>query len=231
LGARATRGNGLTLEPGASGAVIGNLQKEMHYLQDRFISICVPIGDLIFPTLEYTTKWTALDSPQDPEDAFICVNALFLFHSIGTEFSTTSDTRNYIYHNKKDGVNLVFCFVFEFSHLIASHVCPCATTYSEWYINNDGIVSGVKPLIEEGIKNQINFYQGEIEEVNYTHPAAVATTMLAISVKFCDVMIVLINKMTTEHASHRGEVKPEKSWLQICAISRQVFRELSKVQQ
>jgi hypothetical protein len=95
------------------------------------------------------------------------------------------------------------------------------------------MVSGVKPLIEEGLKTQINFYQGAIEEVSYTHPiaATITTTMLDISVKFCDAILILIDKMTTEHAACRGEVKPQESWLQICSIVRQIFRELRKVNQ
>jgi hypothetical protein len=36
---------------------------------------------------------------------------------------------------------------------------------------------------------------------------------------------------STEHAARRGKVKPEESWLQICSIVRQIFRELRKVRQ
>jgi hypothetical protein len=56
----------------------------------------------------------------------------------------------------------------------------------EWYSDGEGLISGVKPLIEEGLKTQRFFYQGAIEEVSYTHPdaAAITTIMLDISVKF-----------------------------------------------
>jgi hypothetical protein len=55
------------------------------------------------------------------------------------------------------------------------------------------MVSGVKPLLEEGLTTQIIFYQGAIEEVSYSHPvAAITTTMLDISVKFCDAIFILI---------------------------------------
>jgi hypothetical protein len=60
------------------------------------------------------------------------------------------------------------------------------------------IVSGVKPLIKEGLKTQINFYQGATKEVSYTYPAAAAMIMLNISVKFCDAIRILIDKMTIE---------------------------------
>jgi hypothetical protein len=98
------------------------------------------------------------------------------------------------------------------------------------------IVSGVNHQIEEGLKAQINFYQGAIKEVSYTlhvthytYPTAatIATTMLDISVKLCDAILITIDTMTTEHAARRG--KPDESWLQICAIVHQVFRELRKV--
>jgi hypothetical protein len=87
------------------GAAVGTLQKEMQDLRDGLVSTCVTMGNLIFPTLEFTTKWTTLELPQDPEAALICVDAVTLFHSIGTEFATTSETRDHIYHNKKAGLS------------------------------------------------------------------------------------------------------------------------------
>jgi hypothetical protein len=51
------------------------------------------------------------------------------------------------------------------------------------------------------------------------------------SVKSCYAILILIGKMTTEHAAHRGEVNPEESWLQTCSIVHQIFRELRKVHQ
>jgi hypothetical protein len=53
--------------------------------------------------------------------------------------------------------------------------------------------------------------------------------MLDISVKFCDAILILIDKMTTDHAACREGVKSEESWLKICSIVRQIFRELRKV--
>jgi hypothetical protein len=53
---------------------------------------CVTMGNFVFPTLELTTKWTTLELSQDPDDALICMDVVTLFHSIGTEFSTTSET-------------------------------------------------------------------------------------------------------------------------------------------
>jgi hypothetical protein len=34
---------------------------------------------------------------------------------------------------------------------------PCAKAYSEWYSDNEGIISGVKLIIEEGLKTEIIF--------------------------------------------------------------------------
>jgi hypothetical protein len=169
-----------------------------------------------------------LELSHDPDAALICVDTVTLFHSIGPEFSTTSQTRDQIYHNKKSGLltlSLVLHSSFQTSlpqvfgskNLVGGEdkgvFLPCANIYPEWYIDNDGILSGVKPRIEEGLKSQINFYQGSIEEVSYTHPAAAAisTTMLDISVKFCDAILILIDKMMTEHATRRGEVEPDES--------------------
>jgi hypothetical protein len=228
------------------GAAVGNLQKEIQDLRDRLVSTCVTMGNLVFPTLECTTKWTTLEFLQDPDADLIYVDAVTLFHSIGTEFATTSETRDQIFQNKKAGfstLSLVLHSSFQTSlpQVLGSNnhvggedkgfLLPCAKTYSEWYSNSERMVSVFKPLIEEGFKTQINFYQGAIEEVSYNYPAAatIATIMLNISVKFCDAILILIDKTTTEHAARRGEVKPEESGLQICSMVRQIFRELRKV--
>jgi hypothetical protein len=190
--------------------MVGTLQKEMQDLRAHLFSTCVTMGNIVFPTLEFTTKWTTLELPQDPDTALICVDAVTLFHRIGTEFGTISETSDQIYQNKKAGLStlyLVLHLSFQTSlyHVLRSKnlgdgkvtvvLIPCAKTYSEWYSDNEGIISGVKPIIKEGLKTQIKFYQGAIDEVSYTHPAAaIATTMLDISVKFCDAILILIDK-------------------------------------
>jgi hypothetical protein len=45
------------------GATIGTLQKEMQDLRDRLVSTCVTMVNIVFPTLEFTTKWTTLELP------------------------------------------------------------------------------------------------------------------------------------------------------------------------
>jgi hypothetical protein len=92
------------------GAAVGTLQKEMQDLRDRLVSTCATMCNIVFPNLKFTTKWTTLELPQDPEADFICVEAVTLFHSIGTEFSTPSEIRDQIYHNKKAGL-LTLSFV------------------------------------------------------------------------------------------------------------------------
>jgi hypothetical protein len=63
------------------------------------------MGNLVFPTLEYTTMWTTLELPQDPDIALIRVDAVTLFHSIGTKFATTAEIRNHISQSNKVGVS------------------------------------------------------------------------------------------------------------------------------
>jgi hypothetical protein len=87
------------------GAVVGPPQKEIQDLHDRLVSTCVTMGNHVFPTVESTIKWTNLELPQDPDAALICVDTVTLFHSIGTEFATTSETRDQIYQKKKAGLS------------------------------------------------------------------------------------------------------------------------------
>jgi hypothetical protein len=50
--------------------------------------------------------------------------------------------------------------------------------------------------------------------------------MFDIFIKLCDAILILIDKMMTEHAAPHGEFKPDESWLQICVIVCQDFCEL-----
>jgi hypothetical protein len=118
------------------------------------------------------TKWTTVELPKDPDTALICVYTATLFNIIGTVFSITSETRDQIYQNKKAGLSTL-SFVLHSSfktslpqvlgnkNLVGGEdkgvLLPCAKTYSEWYSDNEGIFSGVKPLTEEGLKTQIIF--------------------------------------------------------------------------
>jgi hypothetical protein len=79
------------------GTMVGTLQKEMQDIRNRLVSTCVAMSNLVFPTPEFTTKWTTLEIPQDPDTDLICVDAVTLFHSIGTEFATTSESCDQIY--------------------------------------------------------------------------------------------------------------------------------------
>jgi hypothetical protein len=87
------------------GTTVGTLQKEMQDIRDHLVSTCVTMGNIVFPTLEFKTKWTTLVIPQDPDAALICVDAVTLFNSIGTKFATTSETCDQIYQEKKAGLS------------------------------------------------------------------------------------------------------------------------------
>jgi hypothetical protein len=65
-------------------AALETLQKEMKDEPGRLVSTCVTMVNLVFFTLEFTTKWTTLELPQDPDAALICVDDVTLFHTIGT---------------------------------------------------------------------------------------------------------------------------------------------------
>jgi hypothetical protein len=134
------------------GAAGGNPQKEMQALRDRLVSRCVTMGNLVFTNLEFTTKWNTLELPQYTEAALICVGVVTMFHIIGTEFATTSESRDQIYHNKKAGLStlsLVLHSRFQTSlpQVLGSKnlfgggdkvfLHPCAKTYSEWYSDSE----------------------------------------------------------------------------------------------
>jgi hypothetical protein len=108
LPASAQRGvTSLSNQPSYGGVAIRTLQTKIQDLRNRLVSTCVTMGNLIFTTLEFTTKWITLEFPQDPDAALICVDAVTLFYSIGIEFATTSGTQYHIYQNKKAGLSIL----------------------------------------------------------------------------------------------------------------------------
>jgi hypothetical protein len=158
--AGAAGGDLLGNQPCSHGIAVGALQKEMKDICDRLVSTCVTMVNLVFPSLEFTTKCTTLELPQNPGAALIYVEAVTFFHIIGAGFAALSlgldSSFQTSLHQVLGSNNLV-------GRKDTGVLLPCAKIYSEWYSDSEGIVSGVKPLIEEGLKTQISFYQGAIE--------------------------------------------------------------------
>lgn len=59
-------------------------------------------------------------------------------------------------------------------------VLPCASKYSDRFDNSNGISTGTKQQIVEGLDTQMAVFEETVSELEYTHPegAAVATRML-----------------------------------------------------
>jgi hypothetical protein len=81
---------------GPDPAKISKPEKEMQYIHDRLVSTCVTKGNHIFPTFEYTIKWTMHELHHDLDTALICVDDVMLFHIIGIEFTNNCETPNQI---------------------------------------------------------------------------------------------------------------------------------------
>ena len=108
---------------------------------------------------------------------------------------------------------------------------PCASKYSDWLNNTEGIPTGVKPRILEGLETQRDTYGEVIRGLEYSHPvgAKVAAQLLQKSIEFAGILLGVIDSMWTEYAARGSEVQPAESWLIICAVVRQLFRELRNV--
>jgi hypothetical protein len=107
----------------------------------------------------------------------------------------------------------------------------CATKYSEWFDNSEGIPTGIKPTIEEGLAMQKTVYEEVIRDLAYTHPvgAAMASQLLQRPSDFAIRPLGMIYTMWNEYSSWAGEIQSTEAWLVICAVVRQLFREFRNV--
>jgi hypothetical protein len=232
--------------PSPSTGMLATLQTQVLDLQARLESKAVSIDDYTFPTLSGTSKWAVANLPSSPEKALICVDVVTLLHSIGREFATTDETRDTIYQNKRAGVSSMAITVSSSFQTVLPQIMgkssrtsgedsgltlPCASKYTEWFDNSEGIPTGTKPRIQEGLATQKAVYEEAIRELAYTHPvgAAMASKLLQRSFDFATLLLGMIDTMWNEYASRSGEIQPSEAWLVICAVVRQLFREFRNV--
>jgi hypothetical protein len=159
------------LAPRSEGAItqgsLATIEAQVLDLQARLESKAVAIDNYTFPTLAGTTKWAVANLPSDPDKALICVDVVALLHSIGREFATTEETRDTLYQNKQAGVSTMAITVSSSFQTVLPQIMgknsktggedagltlPCATKYSEWFDNSEGIPTGT---ISQGSKKDL----------------------------------------------------------------------------
>jgi hypothetical protein len=228
------------------GGPLATLTAQVLNLQERLASKAVMIDETTFPTLKGTTQWVAANLPSSPEHALVCVDVVSLLHSIGREYATTAETRESIYQNKRAGVSTMALTVSSSFQTVLPQIMgkcskttsedsglmlPCASKYSEWTDSTEGMNTGIKPQILDGLITQRSVYQEAIRELSYSHPAgaAMASKLLQRSYDFAIKLLGVIDTMWTEYASRAGEIQGHEAWIVISGVVRQLFRELRTV--
>ena len=237
--------------PNATGTMSSNgplatLSAQVLNLQERLASKAVIIDDTTFSTLKGTTQWALANLPSSPEHALVCVDVVSLLHSIGREYATTAETRESIYQNKRAGVSTMALTVSSSFQTVLPQIMgkcsrsttedsglmlPCASKYSEWADSTEGMSTGIKPQIMDGLITQRSVYQEAIRELGHSHPvgAAMANKLLQRSYDFAIKMLGMIDTMWTEYSSRSGEIQGHEAWIVISGVVRQLFRELRVV--
>jgi hypothetical protein len=69
---------------------------------------------------------------------------------------------------------------------------PCSKTYNDWFCNDTGVVTGVKPRIPEGIANQRAVRESILDNLGYTHydGAVQGQKLLYRSCNFVEMMVM-----------------------------------------
>jgi hypothetical protein len=248
------RGTAASLTSSLSGAGLGvapagplsTIEAQILDLKARMSSKAVTIGKVTFPTLKGTCSWATANLPSSPDQANLCTDVVVLLHSIGKEFATVDQTREEMFQNKRAGVSTMALTVSSSFQTVLPQilgknrhstgqdsglVLPCASKYADWFDNSNGIPTGIKQQIVEGLDTQMAVYDEAIRVLEYTHPegAAVATKMLQRSFDCAIIVLNLVDTMWSEYLGRSGEVGKEEAWIVISAVIRQFFREFRGV--
>jgi hypothetical protein len=154
---------------GAALTQLINLQKEIADLRDQILNKLVAIDSFIFPSLSKTVAWCVQHLPGDVGQALIFVDAPYLLHVIGREFSSNQDTRESLYQNKKAGISSFALTLHSSISTVLPDILgksntvrvednglllPCAKTYKDWFCNENGANTGFKTQIMSGLEHQ-----------------------------------------------------------------------------
>jgi hypothetical protein len=228
------------------GGPLAALTAQVLNLQERLASKAVMTDETTFRTLKGTNQWAAANLPSSPEHALVCVDVVSLLHSIGREHAATAETRESIYQNKRAGASTMALAVSSSFQTRLPQIMgkcskttsedsglmlPCASKHSEWTNSTDGMNTGVKPQILDGLITQRSVHQEAIRELSHSHPAgaAMASKLLQRSCDFAIKILGVIDTMWTEHASHSGEIQGHMAWIVASGVVRQLFGDLRTV--
>jgi hypothetical protein len=225
---------------------LSTLEAQVLDLKARMSSMSVTIKDFTFPTLKGTCAWATANLPSSNDQACVCVDVVVLLHSIGRAFESVDETRDTMCQNRRAGVSTMALTVASSFNTVLPQimgksrnptgqdsglVLPCAAKYSDWFDNSTGIPTGTKQQIVEGLETQFAVYDEAIRVLGYTHPvgAALSSHLLQRASDFSNLILSVVDTMWSEYLGRHGAVGQEEAWLVICAVIRQLFRELRGV--
>jgi hypothetical protein len=166
-----------------------NLVKEVADFRDRISSRAVTIDNQIFRSLSRTVDWVTRHLLSDPDQVLACLDAPTLLRINGRDFFTNQDTRKALYQNKKAGISnfsltlhssfgIVLPDIMGNSSTVGAEgngmVLPWDKSYNDWFCNDDGVMTGMKPRILERIANQRDVHETILENFSVTHPVVAA---------------------------------------------------------
>jgi hypothetical protein len=121
----------------------------------------------------------------------MCRCSHVLLHNIECVFATTAEICDTIYENKCAGVSMMTITISSSFQTVLPQIMGKAfiqhgrrcmphfvmsTKYSEWFDNLEGIPTGIKPRIEEGLATQKTVYEEAICSISYTYPIRLVMT-------------------------------------------------------
>jgi hypothetical protein len=108
---------------------------------------------------------------------------------------------------------------------------PCASTYSDLFCNENGVMTGVKPHIISGLEYQRDIHEELLTNLVVTHPmgAQLGRILLQRSYAFIEFMITALDNVCSQYVVRGGDIRLAEAFLMFCAIMRQIFHDFRKV--
>jgi hypothetical protein len=196
-------------------------------------------------TRTVTRGWVESNLPSDLEQGLLCVDIVICWHAIDNRTVTREQLSDDEYKTKKTGMGTKTLLLFSSfqtdllgplgkdGSVNSTHHLPAARSYKDWHSieGGGGVELGIKVKIQEGMREQVELYNGLLEDVamDYLEAVRMGRELVTRTDRFGHVLLTVVDEIMIENLSRGTKTTDTEGWIKASVVFRTVFQEFKKV--